>query len=183
MNSATAYRTLVLGGVRSGKSRWAEEQFRAEEVVEYIATAAGTDDQDWALRVSAHRDRRPHSWLTRETLDLSAVLRADAHNPRLVDDLGNWVARTIDITLGWDGDLSGFQAAADELVQAWSNYTGRIVLVSNEVGYGVHPPTRAGRLFQDALGRMNTELAAAADEVVLVVAGIPLWLKRPAATR
>jgi adenosylcobinamide kinase/adenosylcobinamide-phosphate guanylyltransferase len=168
----------VLGGVRSGKSSWAERQLAGHARVDYLATAAERDDADWARRIAEHRQRRPAHWRTVETLDLAAALAAPAA-PLLVDDLGNWLARTIDRTGGWDGELSGLRAAAAELVTAWRDCPGRVVLVSSEVGSGIHPESRSGRIFADELGRLNTALAAQADEVVLVVAGLPLWLRTP----
>jgi adenosylcobinamide kinase/adenosylcobinamide-phosphate guanylyltransferase len=175
---AARRRTLVLGGVRSGKSRWAERQLAEHDRVDYLATAAERDDADWARRIAEHRQRRPAHWRTVQTLELAAALAAPAA-PLLVEDLGNWLARTIDRTGGWDGELSGFRAAAAELVSAWQKSPGRVVLVSNEVGSGIHPESRSGRIFADELGRLNTALAADADEVVLVVAGLPLWLRTP----
>jgi adenosylcobinamide kinase/adenosylcobinamide-phosphate guanylyltransferase len=169
-------RTLVLGGVRSGKSRWAEGQLAGHDRVDYLATAAERDDADWARRIAEHQQRRPANWRTVQTLELSAAL-ADPAAPLLVEDLGNWLARTIDRTGGWDGELAAFRNEADELVAAWRNCPGRVVLVSNEVGSGIHPESRSGRIFADELGRLNTALAAEADEVVLVVAGLPLWLR------
>jgi adenosylcobinamide kinase/adenosylcobinamide-phosphate guanylyltransferase len=169
-------RTLVLGGVRSGKSRWAEQQLSGSDRVDYLATAAERDDADWARRIAEHRQRRPAHWRTVQTLELAAAL-AEPTAPLLVEDLGNWLARTIDRTGGWDGELSAFRAEADELVSAWRTCPGRVVLVSNEVGSGIHPEFRSGRIFADELGRLNTRLAAEADEVVLVVAGLPLWLR------
>ncbi|HEX8093781.1 bifunctional adenosylcobinamide kinase/adenosylcobinamide-phosphate guanylyltransferase [Jatrophihabitans sp.] len=175
---AARRRTLVLGGVRSGKSSWAEQQLAGHARVDYLATAAERDDADWARRIDEHRERRPAHWRTVETLDVAAALAAPAA-PLLVDDLGNWLARTIDRTGGWDGELSGLRAAAAELVSAWQDCPGRVVLVSAEVGSGIHPESRSGRIFADELGRLNTALAAQADEVVLVVAGLPLWLRTP----
>lgn len=172
-------RTLVLGGVRSGKSSWAERQFEKRASVCYVATAAERDDADWAQRIAVHRERRPAHWRTVQTLDLAGQLAA-ADGCVLIEDLGNWVSRTIDDTQGWDGDLAGLRARADQLLLAWRKCAATVVLVSNEVGSGVHPPTRAGRIFSDELGRLNTALAADADEVVLVVAGLPLWLRTPA---
>jgi adenosylcobinamide kinase/adenosylcobinamide-phosphate guanylyltransferase len=171
-------RTLVLGGVRSGKSSWAEQQLAGHARVDYLATAAERDDADWARRIAEHRQRRPAHWRTVQTLDLAAALIAPSA-PLLVDDLGNWLARTIDRTGGWDGELSGLRGEAAELVRAWLGCPGRVVLVSSEVGSGIHPESRSGRIFADELGRLNTALAAAADEVVLVVAGLPLWLRTP----
>jgi adenosylcobinamide kinase/adenosylcobinamide-phosphate guanylyltransferase len=172
-------RTLVLGGVRSGKSSWAEQQLSGQARVDYLATAADRDDADWARRIAEHRQRRPAHWRTVQTLELAGALTAPSA-PLLVEDLGNWLARTIDRTDGWDGELAGLRSAAAELVNAWASCPGRVILVSNEVGSGIHPESRSGRIFADELGRLNTALAAVADEVVLVVAGLPLWLRRPA---
>jgi adenosylcobinamide kinase/adenosylcobinamide-phosphate guanylyltransferase len=169
----------VLGGVRSGKSSWAEQQLAGHERVDYLATAAERDDADWARRIAEHRQRRPAHWRTVQTLELAAAL-ATPQAPLLVEDLGNWLARIIDRTGGWDGELAGLLAETVELVTAWRHCPGRVVLVSNEVGSGIHPESRSGRIFADELGRLNTALAAEADEVVLVVAGLPLWLRRPA---
>jgi adenosylcobinamide kinase / adenosylcobinamide-phosphate guanylyltransferase len=176
---AARRRTLVLGGVRSGKSSWAEQQLAGHAQVDYLATAAERDDADWTRRIAEHRERRPGHWRTVETLDVAAALAAALAAPLLVEDLGNWLARTIDRTGGWDGELSGLRVAAAELVTAWRDCPGRVVLVSSEVGSGIHPESRSGRIFADELGRLNTALAAQADEVVLVVAGLPLWLRTP----
>jgi len=164
--------------VRSGKSSWAERQLAGHDRVDYLATAAERDDADWARRIAEHRRRRPAHWRTVQTLELAGALAAPGA-PLLIEDLGNWLARTIDRTGGWDGDLSAFRTQADQLVDAWQHSRARVVLVSNEVGSGVHPETRAGRIFADELGRLNTALASHADEVVLVVAGLPLWLRGP----
>lgn len=164
--------------MRSGKSSWAERQLAGYPRVDYLATAAERDDADWARRIAEHQRRRPAHWRTVQTLQLAAALAApDA--ALLIEDLGNWLARTIDRTGGWNGNLAGLQAEAADLVSAWQHSPARVVLVSNEVGSGVHPETRAGRIFADELGRLNTALAAHADEVVLVVAGLPLWLRGP----
>ena len=177
---AARRRTLVLGGVRSGKSSWAEQQLAGHDRVDYLATAAEPDDADWARRIAEHRQRRPAHWHTVQTLELAAALTAPAA-ALLVEDLGNWLARTIDRTGGWDGELAGLRAETAELVRAWRDCPGRVVLVSSQVGSGIHPEFRSGRIFADELGRLNTALAADADEVVLVVAGLPLWLRQPAA--
>lgn len=170
----------MLGGVRSGKSRWAEQQLAEHDRVDYLATAAERDDADWARRIAEHQQRRPAHWRTVQTLELAAALAAPAA-PLLVEDLGNWLARVIDRTGGWDGELSGLRAEAAELVSAWRLSPRRVVLVSNEVGSGIHPESRSGRIFADELGRLNAALAEHADEVVLVVAGLPLWLRTPPA--
>ncbi|HSV65959.1 MAG TPA: bifunctional adenosylcobinamide kinase/adenosylcobinamide-phosphate guanylyltransferase [Mycobacteriales bacterium] len=190
-------RTLVLGGVRSGKSAWAEAEVASWAAsraaagaaaagvtaqVTYLATAPDRpDDPEWADRVAAHRARRPAAWRTVETGDLAGALRAaGAAGMLLVDDLGNWLARTIDAAAGWSDDRAGLpavRAAMDALVAAWRDTAGPVVLVSNEVGSGVVPATYSGRLFRDELGRLNTLLAAGADRVVLLVAGIPMMLR------
>jgi adenosylcobinamide kinase/adenosylcobinamide-phosphate guanylyltransferase len=171
-------RTLVLGGMRSGKSSWAESQLLHHSQVDYVATAAARDDADWAERLAQHQRRRPPNWRTVETVDLPSVL-AKPHVPLLIDDLGNWVSRTMDATGGWDGDLTRFDTEAGLLVDAWGHSPSRAVLVSNEVGNGIHPSSRAGRIFVDVLGRLNASMAAASDEVVLITAAIPQWLRRP----
>lgn len=177
--SGRTARTLVLGGVRSGKSRWAELALPQDGPVTYVATGYPSDDADWAERVAAHQARRPASWHTVESLDLTTLFgSADDDDALLVDDLGNWVARTLDATDGWNGDRSEYRRLADALVASWRESPRRIVLVSNDVGGGIHPESRAGRVFQDEMGRLNTACAEHADEVVFVIAGLPQWLKR-----
>jgi adenosylcobinamide kinase/adenosylcobinamide-phosphate guanylyltransferase len=171
-------RTLVLGGSRSGKSRFAESLMAGEPLVEYVATAAEPgDDPEWAQRIAAHRDRRPPTWRTTETADVAAVL--DARGPAvLVDSVTTWLARAMDDCGVWSGAaVSAIDARVDALVVAWSATDRRVVAVSDEVGSGVVPPTESGRLFRDTLGVLNQRLAAAADEVQLVVAGLPLRLR------
>jgi adenosylcobinamide kinase/adenosylcobinamide-phosphate guanylyltransferase len=161
--------TLVLGGSRSGKSAFAESLLADAPAVTYLATAAtDPDDAEWTARIAAHRARRPPLWSTLETTDLAAVLR-DAGEPVLIDSITLWVSAVLD-----EPDLG---RRADELVAAWTATTRRVVAVSDEVGSGVVPSTVAGRQFRDALGRLNQRLAAAADDVQLVVAGLPLRLK------
>jgi adenosylcobinamide kinase/adenosylcobinamide-phosphate guanylyltransferase len=129
--------------------------------------------------VAAHRGRRPARWRTRETLDLEALLAAHDDPPLLVDDLGLWLAGVVDGLAAWEDPtrLPALRERVDGLVAAWRSTRRRAVAVSPEVGGGVVPATRSGRLFRDELGRLNAALAAAADEVVLVVAGLPLRLK------
>ena len=157
--------TLVLGGARSGKSVVAEELASASgDVVVYVATAEVLDD-DFSARVAAHRLRRPATWSTVEAgTDLPAAIRDLAPDrPLLVDSLGTWVARCDD-----------FAADAGALVDALVPH--RAVVVSEEVGLGVHPETEVGRRWRDALGEVNQTVAAAADRVLLVVAGRTLEL-------
>lgn len=162
-------RVLVLGGARSGKSRFAESLLGAEPVVEYVATAFGRpDDAEWTQRIAAHRAKRPAGWTTTETGDVAAVL-STAGAPVLVDSITTWLSALIEST-----DLDHSVAA---LVAAWTASPRRVVAVSDEVGSGVVPATPLGRLFRDELGVLNQQLAADADEVHLVVAGLPRRLK------
>lgn len=154
--------TLVLGGARSGKSAVAERIVaRLPPPTTYVATATvAADDPDMAARVAAHRGRRPPTWHTVETGgDLASALAAISGTV-LVDSLGTWVA-----------PMPDFQVDAGELCRAVVERGGDTVIVSDEVGLGVHPSSDAGRRFRDALGEVNQAVAAVADEVLLVVAG------------
>jgi adenosyl cobinamide kinase/adenosyl cobinamide phosphate guanylyltransferase len=162
--------TLVLGGARSGKSAVAERLVAGltdDAAVTYVATAVvDPADADFARRVAQHRARRPPAWTTVESgADLPAVL-ADLEGPALVDSLGTWVAAC-------DGD-----ADPDALCDALRNRRGPTVVVSEEVGLGVHPSTEAGRRFRDELGVVNAAVADVAGDVWLVVAGRLLPLAR-----
>jgi len=154
--------TLVLGGARSGKSAVAESLIGDGCV--YVATAEVTDD-DMAARVAAHRDRRPTWWTTVETDDIAAALRDHSERAVLVDSLGTWIARA-----------PQFCVDTDDLLDALAHRTAPTVLVSEEVGLGVHPETEVGRHWRDAIGEVNQRLAAVADDVLLVVAGRVLHL-------
>ena len=182
MSEQAVRRVLVLGGARSGKSAHAERIAAATGSVTYLATAAGgVDDAEWTARVEAHRRRRPENWTTVETREVSSVLRCEA-NTVLIDSITTWVSGVMDEVGCWtqppalDSERR-LAAELDELVRAWTTPRGMVVAVSDEVGSGVVPATASGRLFRDALGLLNQRLAAAADEVHLVVAGIPQRLR------
>lgn len=169
-------RTLVLGGIRSGKSAWAEKSMEpAYDVVRYVATGAVPTDAEWAARVSAHRDRRPERWETIESPDVATQLSSDASTATLVDDIGGWLVTAMDRNAAWTG--GSVADDADALVAAVSAFRGELALVSPEVGLSVVPATASGRLFADALGEVNQRLASVCDRVVLVVAGQPLTVK------
>jgi adenosyl cobinamide kinase/adenosyl cobinamide phosphate guanylyltransferase len=174
-------RTLVLGGARSGKSAHAEKLL-SEAQVDYLATARRQlDDPDWEERISRHVARRPPGWRTVEPSDLPAALRAAGPAPVLVDDVATWLTGELDDAGAWAGTreaLAACRARCTELVSAVAAYPSRLVLVSAEVGLGVVPATRAGRLFRDELGALNAELAAVCDEVLLLVAGLPVCLRQ-----
>lgn len=168
-------RTLVLGGIRSGKSRWAEDVIAGHGAVCYLATGAQAGaDREWAARIARHRDRRPAAWTTVETADVATRLRSDPDTATLVDDLGGWLTAALD-RRGWaDGSLAG---DVDELVAAVGAFRGPLVLVSPEVGLSVVAPSASGRRFADELGGLNQRLAECCESVVLVVAGLPVRVK------
>jgi adenosylcobinamide kinase / adenosylcobinamide-phosphate guanylyltransferase len=169
-------RTLVLGGTRSGKSGYAEELLPVNEPVRYVATARpDPGDAEWTARIDAHRARRPPGWTTVEDPDVKALLR-DGGGPLLVDDLATWLTAVLDDAGAWERTVD-VSPQVEALVAAVRAAPGRVVLVSAEVGLGVVPATRAGRLFRDELGALNAALARVCDEVVLLVAGLPLRLK------
>jgi nicotinate-nucleotide--dimethylbenzimidazole phosphoribosyltransferase len=171
---------LVLGGIRSGKSEFAEDLVNDAVRVRYVATAASAaDDPQWAARVEAHRRRRPAAWTTEETGvtpgRLTALLaEAEADETLLVDDLGGWLTAVLDKG-GWSAGAEREPVA--DLVAAVRDCRAEVVIVSPEVGMSVIPATESGRLFADAVGSANRLLAQACDAVVLVVAGQPDWLK------
>ena len=168
-------RVLVLGGIRSGKSGWAEADIAAD-AVRYVATGrTDIDDPDWARRVDAHRSRRPAHWSTVETADVASELRADADTATLVDDIGGWLTAAMDRVGAWSG--GSVRAEIDELCAAVTGFDGKLTLVSPEVGLTVVPATAGGRLFADELGTLNQRLAAICDRVVLVIAGQPVVVK------
>ena len=169
----------MLGGIRSGKSEWAETviaaSVRAGRPVRYLATGAVADDDAWAARVQAHRDRRPQHWSTVENTDVATQLRSDDASPILVDDVGGWLTATMDRAGAWTG--GSVSAEIDDLVDAVGGFGEDLVLVSPEVGMTVVPETVSGRRFADELGTLNQRLAALCDRVVLVVAGQPITVK------
>ncbi|SCL70754.1 bifunctional adenosylcobinamide kinase/adenosylcobinamide-phosphate guanylyltransferase [Micromonospora chersina] len=175
---------LVLGGIRSGKSEFAESVVADAPTVRYVATAPAGDPEDteWATRLAAHRARRPGSWTTEETAAdpgrLAEVIAAAGPNETLlVDDLGGWVTVLLDPAHQPADDT----ATIAELAAAVRASAARLVLVSPEVGLSLVPTTPLGRAFTDALGATNRAVADACDAVALVVAGQTAWLK-PAAT-
>ena len=169
-------RVLVTGGVRSGKSRHAESLLEGGAAT-YVAPGPVVDDADWQVRVAAHRARRPDSWTTLETHDLAAALATPG--PVLVDCLGTWLTAVIDEHALWEAPADEVTDLVDRLAsRAIAVLAARddVVLVTNEVGLGVVPEHRSGRLFRDLLGLVNQRVADACDEVHLVVAGRVLRL-------
>ncbi|MGY1679693.1 bifunctional adenosylcobinamide kinase/adenosylcobinamide-phosphate guanylyltransferase [Geodermatophilus sp. SYSU D01176] len=169
---------LVLGGSRSGKSAHAESLLAGVPDVTYLATSLpATGDAEWAERVAAHRAHRPPGWTTLETTAPSDLLR---RGTLLVDSVTTWVAALMDQTGVWSDEPGARDRLArhcDALVEAWTMTPAHVVAVSDEVGLGVVPETRSGRLFRDTLGSVNQRLAGTADEVWFVVAGLPQRLR------
>jgi adenosylcobinamide kinase / adenosylcobinamide-phosphate guanylyltransferase len=173
-------RALVLGGIRSGKSQWAEESIAQMvtrgQPVRYLATgAANADDAEWSTRVATHRERRPVHWTTVESQDVTTHLRVDPDLPTLVDDIGGWLVAAMDRQAAWTG--GAVTGDVDDLLAAVGAFRGPLALVSPEVGLAVVPATESGRRFADELGVVNQRLAARCERVVLVVAGQPLTVK------
>ena len=173
---------LVTGGVRSGKSRYAESLLSIDDPVSYLTPGYPADpaaDAEWAARVAAHRLRRPASWRTVETLALAEAVSA-ASGPVLIDCLGTWLTRLFDSWQAWDAEEAEWSQRlameASSLVSAIKEHHGDVVVVTNEVGWGVVSEYRSGRMFADNLGRLNQQVGAACDQVVLMVAGRPLSL-------
>jgi adenosylcobinamide kinase/adenosylcobinamide-phosphate guanylyltransferase len=162
--------TLVLGGARSGKSRYAESLISAlPPPWSYIATAE-PGDAEMTERIAAHRTRRGSQWRTIETpRDLAAALKSCGTAPVLVDCLTLWLSN---LMLA-DADID---AAIAQLEDVLSAAKAPVVLVANEVGSGIVPDHAMGRRFRDLQGMLNQRIARA-DRVVLVVAGLPLALK------
>ncbi|MFG3520670.1 nicotinate-nucleotide--dimethylbenzimidazole phosphoribosyltransferase [Nocardia nova] len=169
-------RTLVLGGARSGKSAYAEEVAGRSGPVRYVATAVPDPaDADFADRIAAHRVRRPGTWHVVEGDPITVL--GDSAPVTLIDDLGTWLTARIDARAAWESPRGTVGPDIDALVAAVTGYADRLLIVSPEVGLGVVPATASGRLFQDEIGTLNQRLAAVCDEVVLVVAGVPVVLK------
>ncbi len=169
-------KVLVTGGVRSGKSRHAESLLGAGPAT-YVAPGPAADDADWAARIAAHRARRPADWVTLETTDLPVALATPG--PVIVDCLGTWLTGVLDARGLWEASSEEVTVVVSGLVDtaaAVLETRDEVVLVTNEVGLGVVPEHRSGRLFRDLLGLVNQRMAQACDEVHLVVAGRVLRL-------
>jgi adenosylcobinamide kinase/adenosylcobinamide-phosphate guanylyltransferase len=163
--------TLVLGGARSGKSRYAESVVTALPAPWIYVATAEARDAEMAERIAAHQARRGAGWRTLETpRDVVGALTAHGTTPLLVDCLTLWLANAVLASADVDAEIERLEAA---LTQA----AAPIVLVANEVGFGIVPDNALGRRFRDLQGLLNQRIAARADRVVLVVAGLPLTIK------
>jgi adenosylcobinamide kinase/adenosylcobinamide-phosphate guanylyltransferase len=175
-------KVLVTGGVRSGKSFHAESLLLAAPHVTYVAPGPTPDedsDPDWAARIAAHQERRPAHWATHETRDLAEAI-SDGEGALIIDCLGTWLAAQIDELDGWNTVQDEWEpvllARLDAAVDALARTDRMVVVVTNEVGLGVVPERRAGRVFRDLLGVVNQRFASECTEVHLVIAGRVLVL-------
>ena len=164
--------TLVLGGARSGKSRYAETLVREAGGGVYLATAQALD-AEMEARIARHRADRGQGWTTiEEPLDLAAALArgAQAGRPILVDCLTLWLSNLMGAERAIEGETA-------RLLAALKGLSVPAVLVSNEVGLGIVPDNALARAFRDEAGRLNQAVAAITDRVVFLAAGLPLVLK------
>ncbi|WP_319005123.1 bifunctional adenosylcobinamide kinase/adenosylcobinamide-phosphate guanylyltransferase [Acuticoccus sediminis] len=161
---------LVIGGARSGKSRYAEEiAARSGRPVTYVATAGPPRDEEMKARIAAHRVRRPANWVTVEApLDLARTVPGEG--VLLMDCLTLWLTN---VMLG-EHDIAAHRAALADALEA---RTRDVIAVANEVGEGIVPATPLGRAFRDEQGILNQEMARRATTVVKMVAGCPLVVK------
>jgi adenosyl cobinamide kinase/adenosyl cobinamide phosphate guanylyltransferase len=164
---------LVLGGARSGKSAYAESRLQGFADVRYVATLL-PGDPDVDARIAAHRARRPAGWSTVEAgADVAAAVAAAGHREAVLLD-----GFELALSLAEPADDDAAARIAAEVAAAVCGAAQSLgVVVSAEAGLGVVPSSAAGVVFRDRLGAANQALASRADEVVLVVAGLPLWLK------
>jgi adenosylcobinamide kinase/adenosylcobinamide-phosphate guanylyltransferase len=169
---------LVLGGQRSGKSRYAEEIIAASGLSPVYLATATAGDAEMAERIAGHRVRRGTGWtLIEEPLELAGALRSAARKDTavLVDCLTLWVSNLLGCGRTTAGEAEG-------LLSALSAVEGKVVVVSNEVGAGIIPANPLARRYADDLGLLNQRIAAAVDTVVLMVAGLPVFVKQGAAS-
>ena len=167
---------LVTGPSRGGKSRWAESLVSDFKNVTYVATSpTREDDEDWQQRIQLHRNRRPPHWTVLEsgpqlTQALDQIDSSEQDHAVLIDALGGFVASHL------DQDNQNWQQLTDQLSDCLASFERTVVLVVEETGWGVVPPTAIGGLFRDRLGQLGQRFNAQADESWLVVQGRALNL-------
>jgi adenosylcobinamide kinase/adenosylcobinamide-phosphate guanylyltransferase len=163
--------TLIIGGARSGKSRYAESLIAALPPPWVYVASSQALDAEMTQRIAAHRARRGSDWRTIEAPhDLAAVLAAHPTTPILVDCLTLWLSNRMLANAGIDAEITVVE-------NALSKRSAPTVLVANEVGFGIVPDNPLARRFRDQQGLLNQRIAALADLVVLMVAGLPVYVK------
>lgn len=174
--------TLVVGGVRSGKSRYAQALAMKADKVTFLATAQACDDEMRA-KIKRHRDERPATWQTVEVpVDLDAAITQYGNQCSflVIDCLTTFAANLL---AAGDGNRGKMLARLDRTCNALLSVSASIAVVSNEVGSGIVPPFPSGRQFRDLLGEMNQKVATISDNVILLIAGCPLAVKGTAEVR
>lgn len=170
---AVSRSTLVLGGARSGKSAFAEDLVRGSGLLPvYIATGRAFDGE-MESRIAAHRVRRGPEWRTvEEPLELPGAIaaQASAASMVLVDCLTLWLTNLM-------MDARDVEAETERLAVSLEVAAGPVVLVANEVGLGIVPDNAMARAFRDHAGRLNQKIAAVAEDVYFIAAGLPLRMK------
>ena len=163
-----AHVTLILGGARSGKS--ARALALARDPKTFLATAEALDDE-MAARIARHKAERGPEWrLVEAPMDLVPAIDANGTGTLVIDCLTLWLSNIMHYELD-------VEAETDHLITALGRATGTVVLVSNEVGLSIAPENALARMFRDAQGQLNQAVAAAADRVEFIAAGLPLTLK------
>lgn len=173
---------LITGGTRSGKSRYAQALARdlGGDEVTFVATAIATD-AEMVRRIERHRRERPQPWKTLEAPQHAGRAVRDADTSVVLLDCVTMLAANATGRAKPESEetmLAAIGAELDEVLEGLREREGTLIAVTNEVGWGVHPATALGRWFEIALGIANQRLAAAAEDVVLMVAGLPLLLKQ-----
>lgn len=180
---------FITGGARSGKSRFAESLIAGMDNVLYVATGLGFDDE-MKDRIARHKSQRNPAWKTVECYrDLARSLKRDLPDRGyvLLDCVTIMVSNFMVLDAGIDWDSAGIDAAdriekviwkeISDFLEMARDYNGQTIIVSNELGMGIVPPTPLGRYYRDIAGKMNQVIAAAADEVCLMVSGVPVKIK------
>jgi adenosylcobinamide kinase/adenosylcobinamide-phosphate guanylyltransferase len=179
--------TLITGGARSGKSRHAERlAAEAGGSITYVATMEA-GDEDLARRIARHRERRPQAWTTVEAplgvpdrlacLDPEATVLADCLSLWVSNELHRRVPGGGASPADWEAAIDAIVAETERIAEVQARRRGALIVVTNEVGWGIVPMGALSRAYRDALGLANQALAEAADTVVLVASGLPLVLK------
>lgn len=183
MEALTRHLTLILGGARSGKSAYAEKLARESNTsVLYVATAEA-GDAEMSARIAQHRAQRPAHWITLEApRAIGQAIRSSGVQPPVVlidclTLLANNVIAPLPEPIAYEEAERALNIEIDAILTAYAAGEAAWIIVSNEVGLGLVPPYPLGRVYRDALGRANQRLAAVADEVFFMVAGLPLKFK------